>query len=445
MSRLHQYRFTTVIFWLLLLQHLTVAKKKGVNAPVEPAPGYSVPSEMPTAHQEMLAKEYEKFTQKRKKEKELENTPLSELLPKKEGFSPKDKGMKRSTESIFPLTNQVWIEGGTFSFGSQLTMGGKVAPVKAKDGARPRKSAFVKDFALDAHAVTNLQFMDFALSTNYETESELFGWSFVMDSQVSPLIRKEVDGEKGFGRVKDAPHWMAVHNAAWYRPYGMDSHAKEHMDLPVVHVSYKDAVEYCAWAGRRLPTEREWEYAARGGRNGQNYPWGEEFKPGQMNIWEGSEFPRKDLKLDGFSGPAPAVHYTPNAYGLYQMLGNVWEWVSGGKSSSRILRGGSFVDSADGKFNHIVMVSTRQENSGDSAASNIGFRCASSEKPDPALSLTNEKAVAAAHEAAVQAAQDEANARSDSKSIRNKPQQQPQGAFGDTSEHEDTFEDLIEL
>jgi formylglycine-generating enzyme required for sulfatase activity len=146
-------------------------------------------------------------------------------------------------------------------------------------------------------------------------------WSFVLDSQASEEVIEEVDGEMGYGRVKDAKHWMAVAGASWKHPYGADSNIDEAMDLPVVHVSYLDATEYCAWAhDRRLPTEKEWEYAARGGRINQTYPWGDAWLPRRMNIWEG-DFPKENTVADGYHGLAPVKSYTPNDFGLYNMLG----------------------------------------------------------------------------------------------------------------------------
>lgn len=201
-------------------------------------------------------------------------------------------------------------------------------------------------------------------------------WSFVLDSLASPEVVEEVDGEMGYGRVKDAKHWMAVGGASWKHPFGLDSEIDDLSDHPVVHVSYKDGVEYCAWVGRRLATEKEWEYAARGGRVNQTYPWGMTPVARRMNIWDG-DFPKENTVIDGYHGVAPVKSFPPNDFGVYNMLGNVWEWVQGGTSEKRIMRGGSFLDSLDGSFNHIVMVSTKQTNSGDSAANNIGIRCAS--------------------------------------------------------------------
>jgi sulfatase modifying factor 1 len=169
----------------------------------------------------------------------------------------------------------------------------------------------------------------------------------VLDSQASEDTREEVDSERGYGRVKDAPHWMAVLGASWAHPYGPDSDIHTIRNHPVVQVSLKDGIEYCHWAGgRRIPTDKEWEYAARGGLVNNTYPWGKELLPNRMNIWDG-EFPKENSLIDGFHATNPVKHYPPNGYGLYNMLGNVWEWVSGGTEDKSILRGGSFVDSGE--------------------------------------------------------------------------------------------------
>lgn len=205
----------------------------------------------------------------------------------------------------------------------------------------------------------------------------LCSWSFVLEAEASAEVIAQADGPTGYGRVKDAPHWLAVPGANWRHPHGPDSTVTDMDNYPVVQVSHKDATEYCKWTGRRLPTEKEWEYASRGGLVNRSYPWGKQFKPNHMNIWDG-KFPQANKKIDGYLGVAPTLSYSPNKYGVYNTVGNVWEWVSGGSAEKRIQRGGSYIDSADGSFNHPALVSTRQENTGDSAGSNSGFRCASS-------------------------------------------------------------------
>ncbi len=345
----------------------------------------------PSEHQDYIREQYQKFMSQRKAEKKKKDE--AEQLekykkqsggkappPPPEGKSPKALGMKRDPviHGDVPLTAHVAIKGGVFWFGTNLGSE-KLAPRVLKDGAEPRVIASVADFGMDVDCVTNEQFQAFVRATDYKSEAELYGWSFVLESLASEDVIEEVDGEMGYGRVKDAKHWMAVAGADWLHPHGKDSSIDGASTLPVVQISWKDATEYCAWSGLRLPTEREWEFAARGGLVNQSYPWGKEYKAHRMNIWDG-DFPMENTLGDGFHGLAPVKSFAPpNAYGLYNMLGNVWEWVSGGKPTERVLRGGSFVDSRDGSFNHAVLVSTRQVNAGDSAASNNGFRCASGE------------------------------------------------------------------
>ena len=159
----------------------------------------------------------------------------------------------------------------------------------------------------------------------------------------------------------------------WLIPrYYTYSSFRDALTHPAVHISYKDAAEYCHWIGRRLPTEKEWEYAARGGVANLTYSWGNKFQPKHMNIWEG-EFPVHNTLDDGCLGVCPTLTFPPNDFGVYNMLGNVWEWVAGGTPDKRVLRGGSFIDSLDGSFNHMVTVGTRQVTAGDNGGNNIGI------------------------------------------------------------------------
>jgi len=178
-----------------------------------------------------------------------------------------------------------------------------------------------------------------------------------------------------------------VQGAWWRHPRGPGSGIKEILNHPVVHVSLNDAKAYCKWAGKRLPTETEWEYAARGKHVGASapmrlYPWGDEVPSNdtewRLNVWQG-DFPRSDAGLDGHAGTSPVDAFGAHGAGVYGMLGNVWEWTStlfSKSSQQQVLRGGSYLDSADGSFNHKVTASTRMGNTGDSSADNMGFRCA---------------------------------------------------------------------
>lgn len=250
-------------------------------------------------------------------------------------------------------------------------------------GSLPQQTVDIGDFELDASAASNADFEKFVSETKYQTDSEKFGWSFVLDLHLT-----QEAAEKAQGSVKGAEHWVAVPEASWKYPRGPNSFTVD--DHPVVHISYNDAKVYCEWKGGRLPTESEWEYSARGGLVEKQYPWGDSpiavqgdgrLKKWKANIWQGT-FPKKDEAEDGFSGTCPVNKYEPNAYGLYNMVGNVWEWTdtkgpTGEKGVvNRILRGASFVDSLDGTFNHKASVNSRMHNSEDSASSNTGVRCA---------------------------------------------------------------------
>lgn len=259
---------------------------------------------------------------------------------------------------------------------------GNVQDVKRTHESLKPQTVEVSAFEIDSVAASNADFREFVRQTKFQTESEKFGWSFVLDLHTSAESKQEE-----LQRIKEAEHWLAVPGAYWRAPNGKGSGVTELLDHPAVHLSWNDAKAYCEWRGMRLPTETEWEFAARGGLKGKRYPWGDA-APKQrgdgrlftwrLNVWQG-EFPNENSAEDGFSATAPVDRFEPNALGLYNTVGNVWEWTATediGKDGQYVLRGGSFVDSIDGSFNHPASINTRMTNSPDSASSNTGVRCA---------------------------------------------------------------------
>ncbi|KAM5257992.1 LOW QUALITY PROTEIN: inactive C-alpha-formylglycine-generating enzyme 2 [Hipposideros larvatus] len=265
------------------------------------------------------------------------------------------------------VTSMVQLPGGRFQMGTNSP--------DSRDGEGPIWEVTVKPFAIDIFPVTNKDFREFVREKKYQTEAEVFGWSFVFEDFVSDELRN-----KATQQMKSVIWWLPVERAFWRQPAGPCSGIREKLEVPVVHVSWNDARTYCAWQGKRLLTEEEWEFAA-GGLKGQIYPWGNQFQPGRSNLWQG-KFPKSDKAEDSVHGLSPVNALPPqNNYGLYDLVGNVWEWTAspnqGSGQDMRVLPGASWIDTSDGSANHRARITTRMGNTPDSASDNLGFRCAS--------------------------------------------------------------------
>lgn len=258
----------------------------------------------------------------------------------------------------------VALDGGTF------LMGASAADGYVADGEFAR-SVRVAPFRIDACAVTNAAFSQFVDATGHESDAERFGWSFVFAGLLP-------DGFPPTAGIAAAPWWRQVHGATWEHPEGAGSKIDHRLDHPVVHVSLIDALAYCDWRGVRLPTEAEWEFAARGGLEGRTFPWGDDLEPEgthRMNAWQG-EFPSRNTMADGYYGTAPVDAYQPNGHGLFNATGNVWEWTAAG-----VQKGGSYLCHAS--YCRRYRVAARQGPTADSTAGNAGFRCAAPTNNEP--------------------------------------------------------------
>lgn len=275
------------------------------------------------------------------------------------------------------------LRGGRFRMGSE-------DGVFPADGEAPVRAITLSAFAISAHAVTNAQFAGFAMATGYRTEAERAGSSFVFAGFVPTDARDAVRG-----LVEGSPWWAEVGGASWQAPEGPGSSVDERPDHPVVHISHRDALAFCAAHGLRLPTEAEWEFAARGGLEQCRYPWGDELMPDgrwRCNVWQGS-FPELNTAEDGFVATAPVDTFEPNGYGVFNVVGNVWEWCSDWFSSrppahpapdppgpaagtSRVIRGGSYLCHESYCFRY--RAAARSSNTPDSSTAHTGFRVARS-------------------------------------------------------------------
>jgi sulfatase modifying factor 1 len=301
----------------------------------------------------------------------------------------------------------VWIPGGQFSMGGVNPTGMQDGGKENMQDARPVHRVHIPGFFMDVTEVTNRQFAAFVKATGYKTIAEI-----KPTAQEFPGAPEEnlVAGSVVFkpSVVADLSNhyewWGYVLGANWQHPSGPGSNLAGKEDYPVVHIAWPDAAAYAKWAGKRLPTEAEWEFAARGGKTGELYTWGNRLKPSgkwMANTYQGN-FPQRDDGEDGYAGAAPIKKYPSNGYGLYDMAGNVWEWCSDWyradyyaslttavtdnpqgprqpldpsepEVKKKVQRGGSFLctDSYCTRY----MVGTRGKGEYRSASNHVGFRC----------------------------------------------------------------------
>ena len=296
-----------------------------------------------------------------------------------------ERGSVVSRETIFASPSARFPHALNIPGGTALT--GAARAVLPEDGEAPIRKKKLKPFRISETTVTNADFAAFVDETGYQTDAERLGWSFVFMSQL-PADHAPTQGVVG------VEWWRRVDGASWRHITGPGCDLIEHLqDHPVVHVSWNDAKAFCAWAGGRLPTEAEWEHAARGGLGDVPFPWGDqdpndtEFTP--CNIWQG-QFPNVNSCADGYSTTAPAKSFEPNEFGIYNMVGNVWEWTSepfrvrSQKRNARqkqahmighkLLKGGSFLCHKSYCFRY--RIAARIGNTPDSTTTHMGFRVA---------------------------------------------------------------------
>jgi len=336
----------------------------------------------------------------------LEN--CSTNLPKRYGSSPYQDSIKAGDSDH---KGMVLIPAGEFQMG--------VSDQDGKADEYPQHKVRLSAFWIDATEVTNSSFSDFVKATGYITTAERKPDWEELKKQLPPGTPKPPDSllvaaslvfspPKQFGDLDNVAQWWKWQKgASWKHPQGPGSSIKGKENYPVVHISWDDAMAYCKWAGKRLPTEAEWEYAARGGLSASVYPWGDEdIEKGahKANTWQG-KFPVYNTTWDGFNGLAAVKQFKPNNYGLYDVAGNVWEWCSDWyrpdyyrtvaenisinptgpqdsfdpmepETQKRVVRGGSFM--CHSSYCKGYRVSSRMKSSVDTGLENTGFRCVAS-------------------------------------------------------------------
>lgn len=268
--------------------------------------------------------------------------------------------------------------------GGWFRMGAEDGP-HPEDGEGPERDVFVDSFSLAPTTVSIKEFAQFVEATGYLSRAEQLGTSFVFYAFT--------EQNKAYPAVAQATWWRQVPGACWHAPDGPHSDVSERENHPVTHIALQDASAYCQWSGTRLPSEAEWEFAARGGLEAKPYPWGEELLPGgqhRSNLWQG-HFPDINTGDDGHLGTAEVSAYPANPYGFYNMTGNVWEWTSDRfttlhtprptrnpigplNGKARVAKGGSYLCHAS--YCARYRTSSRQALSPDTTTGNLGFRVA---------------------------------------------------------------------
>lgn len=305
------------------------------------------------------------------------SAPLASAAPTSHAVAAAAAGTAVTSNSVL-----VTVPGGSFVMGTDSHEG------FAEDGEGPARAVQISGFSLAETTVTNVEFREFVRATRYITEAEQLGSSFVFYLQV-PALQRATQRPAS----RELVWWLDVEGACWQRPNGPGSNILNVLEHPVVHVTWNDVSNYCAWAGVRLPTEAEWEYAAGAGQSSPRYPWGDDLQPeGEpvCNIWQG-EFPGRPSD-SWVPRPLAAKSYKPNAWGFYQQAGNVWEWVADSfhadyhtatsntdpldqrPSTNRSMRGGSFL--CHESYCNRYRLAARGSNTPNTSTSNIGFRVA---------------------------------------------------------------------
>jgi formylglycine-generating enzyme len=291
------------------------------------------------------------------------------------GTTPKDLKMASTGAQSLPIQASSQALEFISVPGGQFLMGSNDPDANVLDSEGPIRSIDLAGFEISSTPVTNQQFAFFVSQTNFQTEAESLGWSFVFHLLVS-------EGSEVIGKSQGSEWWYAVTGANWRAPKGPGSSYTEALDHPVVHVSHNDALAYCEWANYQLPSEQQWEKAARGGLVSNRYPWGNSLLvegQWQCNIFQGV-FPESNSADDGFTGTSPVKSFPANGYGGYDFAGNVWEWTKTNFEAEgviptvglKVTRGGSYL--CHDSYCNRYRVGARNRTDINSSSGNIGFR-----------------------------------------------------------------------